>query len=147
METSPTAVAPADVAPQGAAPRRFRLLYLCLGWLCVGLGVIGAVLPVMPTTPFLLVALWAFSRSSQRFHDWLYHHPRFGPTLRAWRRHRVIPARAKLTALAAMVASLTYVSFFVAESWILPAVIAAFMSMPAAFILSCPSSVPAETES
>jgi uncharacterized membrane protein YbaN (DUF454 family) len=89
-----------------------RWIYLALGWGFVGLGMAGAVLPVLPTTPFLLLALWAFSRSSRRLHDWLYLHPRFGAPLRAWRDHRVIPLRAKFASVSAMSASMLYVSLF-----------------------------------
>lgn len=84
-----------------------RIAYLVTGCLFVGLGVLGAVLPVVPTTPFLLVALWAFSKSSARLERWLLEHPRFGPRLVAWRTDRVIPLPVKLTAWGSMIASLT----------------------------------------
>lgn len=84
-----------------------RIAYLVTGCLFVGLGVLGAVLPVVPTTPFLLVALWAFSKSSARLERWLLEHPRFGPRLREWRAHRTIPLPVKLTAWGSMTASLT----------------------------------------
>ncbi|HYH94448.1 YbaN family protein, partial [Hyalangium sp.] len=70
---------------------RVRFLYKALGFFFVGLGVLGAFLPVLPTTSFLLLALWAFSRSSRRFHHWLYTHPRFGPRLQEWHEHGTIP--------------------------------------------------------
>src|SRR3546814_9486288 len=60
----------------------------------------------MPTTVFLLIALWAFARGSPRFHTWLYTHPRFGPPLQAWDRHGVIRPGAKVVAIVAMAASL-----------------------------------------
>lgn len=72
-----------------------RRMYLLLGWLCVGLGLVGAVLPVMPTTVFLLIAAWAFSRSSPRWHNWLRDHPRFGSLIRGWEEHHAMPRRAK----------------------------------------------------
>jgi len=84
-----------------------RIAYLVTGLLFVGLGVLGAFLPVVPTTPFLLVSLWAFSNSSARLERWLLEHPRFGPRLVAWRTERVIPLAVKLTAWGSMVASLT----------------------------------------
>jgi hypothetical protein len=62
----------------------------------------------MPTTVFLLIALWAFSKSSPRFHDWLYNHPRFGPALRAWREEHAIPGTAKGLALAMMALSIAW---------------------------------------
>lgn len=83
-----------------------RIVYLSIGSLFVGLGVAGAFLPVLPTTPLLLVSLWAFSKSSARLERWLLEHPRFGPRLVAWRTERVIPLSVKLTAWGSMIASL-----------------------------------------
>jgi uncharacterized membrane protein YbaN (DUF454 family) len=60
----------------------------------------------------MLVALWAFARSSRRFHDWLYHHPRFGPPLRNWTLHGIVPRRAKTVAIATMGVSVALVGFF-----------------------------------
>lgn len=73
-------------------------LFFMLGWLCVLLGLIGAVLPLMPTTVFLLIAAWAFARSSPRWHRWLREHPRFGETICAWEQHHAMPRRAKRVA-------------------------------------------------
>ncbi len=82
-----------------------RHAYLLLGWLCVGLGILGALLPLMPTTVFLLIAAWAFSRSSPRWHRWLREHPRFGHLVRCWEEHRAMPAHAKRLAWGAMALS------------------------------------------
>jgi uncharacterized membrane protein YbaN (DUF454 family) len=79
-----------------------RPLLIAFGWLNVGLGMVGAILPVMPTTVFMLMALWAFSKSSPRFHRWLYTHPRFGPVLQDWQQERAIPGPAKALALTVM---------------------------------------------
>lgn len=82
-----------------------RHAYLVLGWLCVGLGIIGAFLPLMPTTVFLLIAAWAFSRSSPRWHRWLREHDRFGHLIRGWEEHHAMPARAKRIAWIALAIS------------------------------------------
>jgi len=79
-----------------------RLLFVALGTLFVLLGIAGALLPVLPTTPFMLLAAACFARASSRFYNWLLNNPTFGPTILEWRRHRSIPWRVKLTAIALM---------------------------------------------
>jgi uncharacterized membrane protein YbaN (DUF454 family) len=98
---------------------------------------LGMFLPVMPTTVFLLIALWAFSRSSRRFHHWLYTHPTLGRTLRDWHSHRVIPLGVKILAVSMMTVSLSYVTL--AEGWALPLLLGAVLGGVSAFILSRPS--------
>lgn len=91
-----------------------RYVYLALGLVFVALGVIGAFLPVLPTTPFLIVAAACFARSSPRLESWLLNHPQFGPMLRAWREHGAIPRKAKLMALTGV--SISFVLFWIASN-------------------------------
>lgn len=72
--------------------------YFVLGWIAVGLGVAGAFLPLLPTTVFLLIAAWAFAKSSPRWHQWLREHPRFGHLIVSWEEHHAMPRRAKRVA-------------------------------------------------
>ena len=118
-----------------------RYVLLGIGWTMVGLGIVGAFLPLMPTTIFLLIAVWAFSSASPRFQTWIETHPRFGRTVRAWRAHRVISTRAKVMAVSSMAASVVILALFGANSWITPAIVAALLTPIAAFILSRPSTV------
>ena len=120
-----------------------RALYLAIGLLCVGLGVLGAVLPVLPTTPFLLISLWAFSKSSVRLERWLLDHRRFGPRLTAWRMHRVIPLAAKLAAWGSMTASLTLM-IVAGRSVIAIAGAASVMAIGATYVASRPSRPPVD---
>ncbi|MGE0399602.1 MAG: YbaN family protein [Kofleriaceae bacterium] len=119
-----------------------RYVYLAIGFLFVGLGVLGAVLPVLPTTPFLLISLWAFSRSSVRFETWLLEHKRFGPRLVAWRTHRVIPLPAKLAAWGSMIASLTVMAIVHRPLWQI-GLAASVMAIGATYVASKPSRPPA----
>lgn len=118
---------------------------LAFAWVNVGLGLIGVVVPGMPTTVFLIIAVWAFSKCSVRFQRWLWEHPAFGPSIRGWHEHRVIPLKAKILAATMMTASFIYVTFFVAESWVLPAVLAAILVPSGAYVLSQASTAPEQT--
>lgn len=122
----------------------FKPLYIALGWVFVGTGVIGAFLPVLPTTPFMILALWMFSKSSERFHYWLYHHPVFGPPLQRWHRHRVVPPLAKLASVSMMTISFTYLLFWSTVPLWLVGVTGLIMAYAAWFILSKPSHEPDE---
>lgn len=135
-----------EIKPDNLANCTARWVLLGFGWLNVGLGIIGVVVPGMPTTVFLIIAAWAFSKSSVRFHRWLWNHPRFGALIRSWHEHRVIPVRAKVMAAGMMAASFLYVTFFVAESWVLPAFLAAVLVPSAAYVLSRASAAPEAAE-
>ncbi len=74
-------------------------MLLSTGFVFVGLAALGVVLPVLPTTPFLLVAAACFARSSPRFYEWLLSNRVFGPLIRDWREYGCIPLRAKLLAV------------------------------------------------
>ena len=89
------------------------------GSLCVVLGVVGIFLPLLPTTPFMLLAAACFARSSRRFHAWLLGNRTFGPLIHEWEKHRAIPRRTKLTAIVLMSLTLaTSIVFFVEPRWL-----------------------------
>jgi uncharacterized membrane protein YbaN (DUF454 family) len=96
-----------------------RGLLIGAGLLCVLLGVVGIFLPVLPTTPFMLLAAACFARSSRRFHDWLLANRTFGPLIHEWEKHRSIPRRTKLAAIALMSLTLAAsIVFFVEPRWL-----------------------------
>lgn len=82
-----------------------RAIWIGLGLAAVGLGLAGLVLPLLPTTPFMLLAAACFAKSSPRLHDWLVTHRIFGPAIRDWRDFRAIRPRAKRMAVLAMAAA------------------------------------------
>ncbi|WP_375766884.1 YbaN family protein [Archangium gephyra] len=126
----------------GAETSRFRWAFMALGFVCVGLGVLGAFLPLLPTTPFLLVALWAFSRSSRRFHHWLYTHPRFGPRLQEWNRYGTVPVKVKVSAVSAMALSFGFMAFVARVKWPVLVAAGALILVGATYVLSRPSRPP-----
>ncbi len=97
-----------------ASSRGARWAYLAAGHSFVALGVVGAFLPVMPTTVFLLLAASCYARASTRFYQKLLSHPTFGPIVRDWREHRTMKARTK------RVAVVTIVVTFALTIWIIP---------------------------
>ncbi len=115
--------------------------WLLLGLVSVALGVIGLVLPLLPTTPFLLLGAYGFARSSPRLHAWLIHHPQLGGYIRDWQAHRAIDRRAKRLAAGMMVAAFA-LSVALGLAPALLAVQGAVLLAVAAFVLSRPSPPP-----
>ncbi|MEX0343451.1 MAG: YbaN family protein [Rhizobiaceae bacterium] len=115
----------------------FRPIWLATGFLAVGLGVAGVFLPLLPTTPFLLLAAFAFARSSPRLHDRLVNHRKFGPVIENWRQHGAISRRAKFAAVAAMIAAVVISALmgFSSTIIIIQLVVMGFVSV---FILTRP---------
>lgn len=114
---------------------------LALGFSCVGLGVLGMFLPVLPTTIFLIIALWAFSKSSVRAHQWLFNHPRFGPQLQDWHRHKVIPLKAKVLAVTMITGSFIYITVYLANGWLVPILTGVILGSVIIYIVTRPHRV------
>ena len=119
-----------------------RAVFFVLAWVFFGLGLVGAFLPVLPTTPLMILALWAFARSSERFHHWLYTHRVFGPPLQRWRQHQVIPIPAKIAAVGAMLVSMVIMGWFSNAPPMALWAAGLFMAGAAWFIVSRPSRPP-----
>lgn len=95
-----------------------RAIYLTIAWVSFALGLIGVVVPLMPTTCFMLLAVWAASKGSPRFAAWIREHPRFGPAVVAWEGERAIPRHAKRLALGMLAVSMLVLLLTVALLWV-----------------------------
>ena len=96
-----------------------RQLWTGAGLLFVSIGAVGAVLPLLPTVPFLLLALFCFARGNPVWEQRLLDHPRYGPLLLDWRTRRAIPRRAKWAALIAMAISVVVTGLAAGWPWVL----------------------------
>jgi uncharacterized membrane protein YbaN (DUF454 family) len=102
-----------------ARSRSARVVLLAVGHGCVALGVIGAFLPIMPTTVFLIVAASCYARASSRLYNRLLAHRVFGPMIRDWQLHRAMTVRSKVIALGAIVAAFgVTLGFALKEPWV-----------------------------
>jgi uncharacterized membrane protein YbaN (DUF454 family) len=115
-----------------------RLLWTSGGFVSLALAIAGAVLPLLPTTPFLLLAAFCFARSSPRLHGWLLAHRQFGPLISAWRANRAIPARAKLAGYCAM-AGVFALSLLIGAPMLVLAIQAVVLSASALFVATRPT--------
>ena len=116
-----------------------RPVWFTIGWIFVVLAALGAVLPLLPTAPFLIIAAIAFSKSSERCRQWLYNQPLFGPILTGWEEHGVIPRGAKVIALLSM--TLSFVALSISGKvpiWAL-VVVGVFLWVCGWFVASRPS--------
>ena len=94
-----------------------RYLVITLGWLSVVLGVAGIFLPILPTTPFILLAAWCFNRSSPLFHNWLITHPKLGPIISTWNSSDGIPVKVRNRIIIVMWASMFLSMILIAKLW------------------------------
>ena len=95
-----------------------KWLLLSAGILAVGLGVVGAFVPLLPTTPFLLLAAACFARSSDRHYEWLLNHRWMGAYVRNYREHRATTRRVKVVTMALLWGSIGYAAIAVADGWV-----------------------------
>ena len=95
-----------------------RTILIIIGWLAVVLATLGVVLPLLPTTPFLLLAAWCFARSSPRFHYWLLYRSWFGSYIRHWQQYRALPPGAKPRALIFIVLTFSVSLYLVNILWV-----------------------------
>lgn len=107
----------AQASPRTSRNRFVRYALQGVGWLSVVLGVIGIFLPIMPTTPFLLLAAACFARSSPRFYNWLVNHKRLGPWIRDYLEGNGIPRKAKVYAIVTMWISIGFSCYLVPWPW------------------------------
>lgn len=96
----------------GEANIAVKVIFFFVGWLCVILGLIGAFVPILPTTPFLILAAFLFSKSSPRLHLWLTSMPYFGSAIIDWESNKVIRPRAKIFATIGILLTFSLSAYF-----------------------------------
>ena len=115
-----------------------RVTWLLVGLIALALGFIGIFLPLLPTTPFILLAAFAFANSSERLHTWLVNHNVFGRMIENWQRYGAISTPAKIAAAVSMIGVLVLSMILGAPGWII-VIQAVVLSASCYFVLSRPS--------
>ena len=118
-----------------------RSFYLCLGFICLLLGLIGVILPLLPTTPFIILAAFCFSRSSKKFHQMLLNHRLFGSMIREWEAYGVIPLKVKCLSSSMMIIMISYPVLFKELAWWIDAIMIATALIGLVYVWSKPSRV------
>lgn len=117
---------------------RFRLFWLLAGLVFVAIAMIGIVLPLLPTTPFLLVATYCFARSSERLNRWLLTHPTFGPLIDNWNRYGSIDQKSKRISIVVIALTPVITVLIGVPLWALAAQVVV-LACSATFILTRPN--------
>jgi len=94
-----------------------RTLFIILGSLCVGLGIVGILVPLLPTTPFLVLAAWLYAQSSDRFYQWLINNRWFGSYIRNYREGLGIPLGHKIVTISLLWLTIGASCWFVVDQW------------------------------
>ena len=116
-----------------------RALYLVLGFLCLGLGIAGYIIPLLPGTVFLLLATFLFFKSNERMYNWVLNDPRFGPLIRNYRAGYGIPRRIKVLAIVLIAASFSVSVLFVADGMVVRAILIVCAIGVSTYILTRPT--------
>jgi uncharacterized protein len=119
--------------------RAVRVVLVALGIVFVGVGIAGLLLPLLPGTPFFLLAAACFARASVRFYNWLLNHRVVGPTVREWQMHHSIPYRTKLWAIALMSGTLAISTIFFVEDRLVQVLLAVLGVLLAIWMWRIPS--------
>ena len=118
-----------------------KIILITFGWCCVGMAFIGVFVPGIPTTIFLILALWAFARSSKKFHSWLLNHKRFGPILQNWESHKVVPRNAKILMVILQISAVIIFHYSLQNIYLTVLLIITLIFV-ARYVLSLPSELP-----
>ncbi len=129
-----------------SALRSTKIVFLILGWISIGLAVLGVFLPLLPTTPFVLLAAFLFSRGSTRYHEWLLSHKTFGPLISDWQHGGVIRFRAKVWSTAMIIPLFSYTLYFVNVVLSVKIIVGIIGIFVLAFIWSRPSNAPNDSQ-
>ena len=124
-----------------------RYVLLALGWLFLGLGALGLFLPVLPTTPFVLLAAACFLRSSERLHRWLVEHPTFGVHIGDYLEGKGLQRRTKVVALVTLWASVSFSTVFFVPLPVADIIIVAIAAAVTVYILRLPTCDPEDDTS
>ncbi|AFJ02751.1 protein of unknown function DUF454 [Methylophaga frappieri] len=117
-------------------PARLKHYFLfCCGWLCVILGLIGALLPVVPTTPFMILALACFAETSPKFHRMLLNNRWIGPPLKQWDQTRTVRRQTKLQAVVMLVIAFSFSIGFLWGEWLYQLALLALATLMIGFVL------------
>ena len=119
--------------------RMLRPIYFFFGVLMVALGIIGAFVPLMPTTTFLLLAVWCFARSSPRAEAWILNHRVFGPPILAWRQNRAMAPRHKIMSIGGMVLGFAIFAFTAHPAWWIAILVGSVLAGCAVFVATRPT--------
>ncbi len=120
-----------------------KILLQTAGLISLALGALGAFLPLLPSTCFILLSTWLFSKSSPRFHQWMVHRSPFAQTINQWQQHRVIPKKVKAMATISILASFALSAWLVSNPMVI-ALLAAGMLLLLMYLLTRNSEVSAE---
>ena len=135
QDTEPPGEVPPPL-PAGAEKRNY--FYIAVAYAAIALGTLGIFLPLLPATPFLLLAAWSAAKGSPSLHRWLYAHPHFGGALIAWERNRAVSVRAKWLACLMMIVS-WLIMLYQTTGWIIPALTGTIFIVGGGFLLTRPS--------